>query len=186
MKKIFLILLTLLIVGCATQPEIRYYQSYNRSSEFESYIQGDGYKLWYDKEFDAQFIKVVKDSTDWKTFQKSMSGFLLIDHLFYNRESGIICVISKNKYKISYDKILNNVKKSSAVTLIESDQRMVNNTPVLYTRSFVKKDGNNVMLSEYYINSDLGMLMFSILCPEDSYGKYRKMIQEGLNGIELN
>ena len=78
MKKIFLILLTLLIVGCVTQPEIRYYQSYNRSSEFELYIQGDGYKLWYDKELDAQFIKVVKDSTDWKAFQKSMSSFYLI------------------------------------------------------------------------------------------------------------
>ena len=185
MKKIFLILLTLLIVGCATQPEIRYYQSYNRSPEFESYIQGDGYKLWYDKEIHAQFIEPEKDSTDWKTVQKSMSSFL-IDHLFYNRGSGIICVIAKNRYKIPYDKTLNHVKKSSDATIIESDQRMVNNTPVLYIRSFAKKDGNNIMLSTYYINSDSGMLVFIILCPEDSYGKYRKGIEEALNGIELN
>ena len=42
------------------------------------------------------------------------------------------------------------------------------------------------MMSSYYINSDSGMLFFGILCPEDSYGKHRKMIEEGLNGIELN
>ena len=85
-----------------------------------------------------------------------------------------------------YDKTLNQVKKSSGAALIESDQRMVNNTPVLSIRSFAKKDGNSVMLSTYYINSDSGMLFFCIMCPEDSYGKHRKMIEEGLNGIELD
>jgi hypothetical protein len=188
MKKsipIFLISL-FLIGGCATpQPEIRYYQSYNRPPEFESYIQGDGYKLWYDKELHSQFIELEKGSTEWEALQKSV-GTHSLDHVFYNRESGVGCMITKNRYKISYDKILNNAKKLSATALIKSDQRMVNNTPVLYIRFLNKMDGNNVILSTYYINSDSGLLTLTIACPKDSYGEYRKMIQDALNGIEVN
>ena len=160
-------------------------KSYNRSPKFELYIQGDGYKLWYDKELDTQFNKLEKDSAEWKTFQEARSE-LILEHLFYNRESGMACVIAKSRYKMSYDKILNHTKKLSNATLIESDQRMVNNTPVLYIKLFTKKDGNNIMLSTYYINADSGMLVFMILVLEDNYEKYRKMIEEGMNGIELD
>ena len=96
------------------------------------------------------------------------------------------CMIAKSRYKVSYNRIFNNAKKSSDATLIESDQRMVNNTPVLYLRLSAEKDGNRVIMSAYYINSDSGMLVFWILCPEDNYEKYRKMIEEGMNGIELD
>ncbi|MFC1578407.1 hypothetical protein ACFL36_05285, partial [Thermodesulfobacteriota bacterium] len=188
MKKELFTLLIILIIGCVSQPEIRYYKSYNRSPEFKSFIQGDSYKLWYDERIHSQFIEFEKDSAEWKAFQKKWGTFSL-DHYFYNRISGIFFIIAKNRYKQSYDKMLKRFKKnirSINLTIIESDQRMVNNAPVLYIRFFGKEDGTNMMLSAYFINYDSGMLLIMIAGPEDEYGEHRKEIEEAMNGIELN
>lgn len=95
MKKEFFILLTILVVGCVTQPEVRYYKSYNRSPEFKSFIKEDSYTIWYDENIRSLFIEFEKDSFDWKDVQKNL-GTSTLDHLFYNRERGIFCVIAKN------------------------------------------------------------------------------------------
>lgn len=188
MKKfipLFLISL-ILLAGCATpQPEIRYYKSYNKPPHFDSYIQGDSYTIWYSKDLEEHFVEIEKGTNEWQSLQKEI-GIFTLQHAFYNRESGICAVIAKHRYKSSYDKVLDNVKKSSVFSLIESDQRMVNNSPALYIRYFIKEGGNNMIVSAYHINTDLGTLMFLIACLEDEYGEYRKMIQDALNGIEVN
>jgi len=188
MGRLIKLILTGLIflTGCATpEPEIRYLQSFNKPPEFNSYIQGDNYKLWYNREFHAQFMEIEKGSTEWKSWQESM-GTTSLDRAFYNRESGVIWMIAKNRYKMPYDKIVNNLKKSSDATLIESDQRMVNNKPVLYVRIFRKYNDNDIMMGAYYINSDSGLLFIAIGCLEEDYGKFKKNIQDALNGIEVN
>jgi len=187
MKKVFLLLLAILFIGCATQPEIRYYKSYNRSSEFKSFIQGDSYRLWYDEKIHSQFIEFEKDSAEWKSAQKKMGAFPL-DHVFHNRESDIVFGIGRIKYKASYDKMLKRSKEASEaqnLTIIESDQRMVNNTPVLYVRFLGKEDGTNMMGIVYFIHYNSGTVMFITACPEGVYWEHREKIKEAMNGIEI-
>ena len=185
MKRFLLILLALLVLGCATEPEIRHHRHYTKSPEFDSYMQGDGYKLWYDKEFRAQFTEAEKDSIEWKALQKFM-GNTPIDRAFIHSKTGIMAVICKFRYKIPYDKMLKIAKKSSTPAIIESDQRMVNSKLVLYIRSFAEKKDTRTMASTYFINIDSGSLLFMIGCSEDNFKKYKIMILKTLNGVEVD
>ena len=178
-------LLVLLIVGCATEPEIRHYAHYTKAPELDSYIQGDGYKLWYDEEIREQFREIERGSNEWKLIQKLM-GNAPLDRAFRNSKTGVMAVICKFRHKIPYDKTLKLAKKQSTPAIIESDLRTVNNKPVLYIRSFAKKDDNRSMTSSYFINADSGSLLFMIGCQEDDYEKYRIIIQKALNGIEVD
>lgn len=185
-KLIIVFLISLLfLAGCVTpQPETRYYQSYNKPPNFDSYIQGNGYKLWYSEDHQKRFVELAKEAPEWQSMQKQM-GSALLEHVFIDRVRGFYIVIAKNRYKTSYDKILQRAKKSSEATLIESDQRMVNSIPVLYVRMLVKIDINKAIACLYWINTDSGILLFGILCPEDEYGENREMIQHALNGIVI-
>ena len=182
MKRFFLVLL---ILGCATESEVRHYEHYNKSPEFDSYIQGDGYKLWYDKEFRAQFTEAEKGSIEWKVLQKFM-GNAPIDRAFINSKTGFMAVIAKFRYKTPYDKMLRIAKESSTAAIIESDLRIVNNKLVLYMRSFTEKNDIRNMVNTYYINIDSGSLLFMIGCSKENYKKYRIMILKTLNSIEVD
>jgi hypothetical protein len=185
MKRLVLFFLVLLILGCATESEVHDYEHYNKSPGFDSFIQGDGYKLWYDKEFRALFTEAEKGSIEWKVLQKFM-GNAPIDRAFINSKSGFMAVIGKFRYKIPYDKMLKIAKKSSTPAIIESDLRIVNSKLVLYMRSFAEKNDTRTMVSTYYINIDAGSLLFMIGCSNEDYKKYRIMILKTLNSIEVD
>lgn len=180
-SKIFSLALAILIVGCTSQQEIRYYRSYNRSPDLTSHLQGKHYEFWYDEKFYAQFMKIEKGSDKWKDVQKAIDGSIL-DYLFMNSESGLTFMVFRNRYKPSYVRIL---RESSKYEIIESDQRLVNNTPTLYVRSRDKKE-DWLTTSMYCIHYKLGTLTLAFAYPTGSWEEYSEVILKALNGIEVD
>ena len=185
MKGIILALSALLILGCAAETKSRYDKHYTKTAGSYSFIQGDGYKLWYDRKTRSQLNEVKKGTSEWTALQKFMRGADL-DQAFYNPKTDIFAVVGKLRNKIPYDKVLLNVKKQSTDIIIESDKRIVNNTPVLYLRSVFKEDGTRLMMSTYIINVNSGSLYYLIGCRKDDYRKYRITILKTLNAIEID
>jgi hypothetical protein len=185
MKRFFLLLLIFPILGCVTESEIRDHKQYTKSPTSDSYIQGDGYKLWYDNAFFIEFRRAEKDSIEWESVQKSM-GNAQLDRAFIGNKTALIVAILKFKQKIQYDEMLRAAKKSSSPTIIKSDQRMVNNKLVLYIKSAKKEENVISIVSTYLINADFGSLLFMIVCSEDDYRQYKTMILKTLNGIEVD
>jgi hypothetical protein len=185
MKRSFLLLLIFPILGCATESEIRDHKQYTKSPTSDSYIQGDGYKLWYDNAFFIEFRRAEKGSIEWETVQKSI-GNAQLDRAFIGNKTALFAAILKFKQKIQHDDLLRAAKKSSSLTIIESDQRMVNNKLALYMRSVKKENNFKSIVSTYLINADSGSRLFTIVCSEDDYRQYKTMILKTLNGIEVD
>jgi hypothetical protein len=167
-----------------TQNEVRPTQLFFKSQDYDQFIQGENYKIWYSKNF-AGFREIKKGSKEWDHSQEIMKKKnVILDKLLFFRESGIVFLICKSNHLLTYDEVLTNSKISNS-KILETDQRMVNNKLAFYFETLNGNSGNKIISSIYDFKTDSEMLSFGILIPEEKYEKYRLEIENLLNGIEV-
>jgi hypothetical protein len=156
---------------------------FNKPPEFTNNLKGDGYIFWYAPNLPVELAMVEKNSTPWKQFVSEIPITQNLDHLVVSNDGAIIFTILTSKWKTTSDRVIKNLRKTKNCRLINWENRIVNGTPVLYVKYYLKLESNHLFYNQYYLND--GRLVLSIMALREAYIKFEPFILEALNGIEL-